>query len=264
MNTATPRVLNIQELDLNIIHPNYDDILKPETSRGGSKIVVIGKPGSGKTHLISSLLYAKRKIIPTGIVFSGTEDSNHHYRQMFPSTFVYNKLDKEKIQDFVKRQKIAKRYLQNPWSLLLLDDCTDEPGIFNTSLFQNLYKNGRHYGMLYILSLQYAMDVRPVIRTNIDGTFILRETNLKNRKSIYENYAGVIPTFKMFCDIMDSLTANYTALYIHNATTSNFWEDCVFWYKAPKEIPPFRFGSHDFWSFHQQRFNDEYKDPFTF
>lgn len=264
MNTLTNNVLSIKELDLNLIHPNYNDVLAPETSRGGSKIVVIGKPGSGKTHLISSILYAKRKIIPAGLIFSGTEDSNHHYRNLFPSTFVYNKLDMDKLHDYVKRQKIAKRYLENPWSLLLLDDCTDEPGIFNKALFQNLYKNGRHYSMFYILSLQYCMDVKPVIRTNIDGTFILRETNLKNRKSIYENYAGVIPSFKMFCDIMDTLTADYTALYVHNAGTSNSWKECVFWYKAPRHIPDFRFGSHDFWSFHEQRYNTEYTDPFTF
>ena len=42
------------------------------------------------------------------------------------------------------------------------------------------------------------MDVKPVIRTNIDGTFILRDSNLKNRRSLWENYAGIIPDFGMF------------------------------------------------------------------
>ena len=82
--------------------------------------------------------------------------------------------------------------------------------------------------MLYILSLQYCMDVKPVIRTNIDGTFILREPSLKNRRALWENYAGIIPDFSTFCEIMDQITDDYTALYIHNATQSNKLEDWVY------------------------------------
>jgi hypothetical protein len=216
---------------------------------------------TGKTTLISSLLYEKSHIYPSGLIFSGTEDSNHHYSTIFPSTFVYNRYDKEKLKDYIKRQKIAKEHLENPWSVLLLDDCTDDPKIFNDPLFQGIFKNGRHWKMWFILSLQYCLDVKPVIRTNIDGTFILRETNLRNRKALWENYAGVIPDFSDFCDIMDQLTNDYTALYIHNATTSNKIEDCMFWYKA-KPIPPdFRFGCDDFWAFHNGRYNPNYIDP---
>ena len=106
------------------------------------------------------------------------------------------------------------------------------------------------------------MDVKPVIRSNIDGVFLLRESNLRNRKSLYENYAGVIPDFQTFCDIMDQVTNDYTALYIHNATTSNNLEDIVFYYKAKPVPDDFRFGSKDFWKFHNHRFNHQYNDPF--
>lgn len=211
---------------------------------------------TGKSTLITSLLYEKSHIFASGMVCSGTEDSNHHYSQIFPETFIYNKLEKNKIEDFVKRQKIAKKHLQNPWSVLLLDDCTDDPKLFTDPLFQNIFKNGRHYKMWFILSLQYCLDVKPVIRTNIDGTFILRETNLRNRKSLWENYAGIIPDFTMFCEIMDQLTTDYTALYINNATTSNKIEDCVFWYRAKPVPPEFKFGCQDFWEFHNSRFDE--------
>ena len=213
---------------------------------------------TGKSTLITSLLYEKSHIYTSGMVCSGTEDSNHHYSQSFPETFIYNKLEKQKVEDFVKRQKIARQHLPNPWSVLLLDDCTDDPKLFVDPLFQNIFKNGRHYKMWFILSLQYCLDVKPVIRTNIDGTFILRETNLRNRKSLWENYAGVIPDFTMFCEIMDQLTNDYTALYINNATTSNKLEDCIFWYKAKPVPKDFKFGSQDYWDFHNSRF-DEHK-----
>ena len=137
---------------------------------------------TGKTTLIASLLHAKKHIFPVGIVMSGTEDSNGFYRKIFPSTFVFNQYDEEQIKKFVKRQKIARQYLPNPWAVILIDDCTDDPTIFNKPLQHGMYKRGRHWNMWYILSLQYAMDVKPVIRTNVDGVYILREPTLKIRR----------------------------------------------------------------------------------
>lgn len=218
---------------------------------------------TGKTTLIASLLYAKKHIFPVGMAMSGTEDSNHFYRSVLPSTFVFNTYDEEQVEKFIKRQKIAKQHLENPWAVIILDDCTDDPALFRKPLQNGMYKRGRHWKMWYILSLQYGMDVRPVIRTNVDGVFILREPNMRNRRVMYENYASIIPDFKLFCDILDQITNDYTALYIHNTTKSNDWRDCVFWYKA-KPIPKdFRFGCPEYWQFHNERYNPDYVDPVT-
>ncbi len=254
------RTLRIRELDPDIIAPRTERMNDPDY--GGSKIVVIGKPGTGKTTLITSLLYEKSHIFPSGLVVSGTEDSNHHYSTIFPSSFVYNKLNFDIVQSYVTRQKLAKQQgLANPWSVLLLDDCMDTPAMFNHPLFHSIFKNGRHWKMFFILSLQYCMDIKPVIRNNVDGTFILRESNIRSRQSLWENYAGVIPDFTDFCDIMDNITTDYTALYIHNQVQTNNLDDCIYWYKAKPVPKDFMFGSEDFWLHHYSRYNPDYKDP---
>ncbi len=189
------------------------------------KLVVIGKPCTGKTTLITSLINAKQHLFPMKIIISGTTGDSNHYSSTFPNAFVYNSYDDNIIKQFISHQMTN----LTP-GLLVLDDCVNDTT--NTPLFQNLYKNGCRYNMLFILSLQYCTDVRPCVRINIDGVFILRETNLKTLKFLYENYAGVIPSFFIFYHLMDQLsTNNFTALYINNREYSNNWEDCVFWYR---------------------------------
>ena len=67
---------------------------------------------------------------------------------------------------------------------------------------------------------------------------------------------------KNFTPTMDQITDDYTALYINNTNQSNKLEDCIFWYKG--KIPPngWKFGSKDFWRFHNKRYDRQYKDPF--
>ena len=257
--TTEPQVIKIRELNLEMIQPNTSQLTKDENR--GFKLVCIGKPGTGKSCLISSILYAKKHIIPVAMVMSGTEDSNGFFKTLIPSTFIYNKYDEDQIYKFIKRQKLAKQHLQNPWACLILDDCTEDPAVFRKPLQNGIYKNSRHWKMLYIVSLQYALDVRPSIRSNIDGVFIMREPSLKNRKNIYENYCSIIPDFKTFCDLMDQVCNDYTALYVHNLTTTNDWTECVFWYKA-KIPPPFKFGSPEYWHFDEQRYDPNYVDTF--
>jgi hypothetical protein len=252
--------LYIKELDIDMINPTTENYNDPE--KGGSKLAVIGKPGTGKTFLIDSIIYKKSHIIPYAMVINGTESSNKHCRNIFPELFIYNELKKKYVEKFVNRQKIAIEHLANPWGLLLLDDCMDDPKLFNDKVFLNLYKNGRHYKMLFILSMQYCMDIKPAIREATDGTFILREVGLRARRKIYENYAGIIPTFEIFCELMDELTGDFTALYIHNQTDSNDWQDCVYYYKAKPVPKNFRFGSKWYKRFGKKRYNSEYVETY--
>jgi len=107
--------------------------------------------------------------------------------------------------------------------------------------------NGRHLDMMTIITMQYPLGITPNLRTNVDFVFILRENILGNRRRIYENYAGMFPTFEMFCDFMDQCTENYEGLVICNNVSSNKLDDQVFWYKA-SEHPPFRLCDQTLWA----------------
>ena len=100
--------------------------------------------------------------------------------------------------------------------------------------------------MFFIISMQYPLGIPPNLRTNIDFIFILRENIVANRKRIYDNYAGMFPTFEIFCQVMDQCTENFECLVIDNTTKSNKLEDTVFWYKADSR-PSFRVCQDEYW-----------------
>lgn len=245
-----------EEYVINEFHP---DLVAPtrenykNKSQGGSKLVFIGKPGTGKSTLIKYMLYSKSDVIPFGVVMNGTESSTNYYSQIFPPLFVYDKYHENIVENFVERQKKAKDTMSNPWGLLLLDDCTDSKGVFKSEIQNGIFKNGRHWKLLYILSLQYSVDLPPALRTCVDGAFIFRETNEKNLKNLYENYAGVFPNFKLFKTYMEKITGNYTALYVDSQNQAvKEWYECVYYVKSP-EIPNFKFGCKEFRAYGKDR-----------
>jgi len=107
---------------------------------------------------------------------------------------------------------------------------------------------------MLLITMQYPLGIPPTLRTNIDYVFILRE----NRKRIYDNYAGMFPTFESFCQVMDQCTENYECLVINNNAKSNRLQDQVFWYKADAHND-FRLGSKEFWDLSKQ-INDDDED----
>jgi hypothetical protein len=241
--------IKLRELNLDQIRPNEESI---RTSMGGSKITIIGKPGSGKSVLIKAILNAKKHLIPVGTVISGTEDTNKFYSRMFPVLFIYEKFKLSIVEAVQRRQKIAKDNLPNSWAVLVMDDCMDDVKVFNDPIMVGLMKNSRHWNLLSIFSNQYVFDFKPVIRSNIDGVFIFREPNQSNREKIYKNFASIIPTYKLFCQIMDAITGENTCIYIDNQTTSNDWKECVYYYKAPL-VSEFSFGCDEYWQFSDDR-----------
>lgn len=224
-----------------------------------SKIVVVGKPATGKSTLTRDLIKVFRHMFPVAKIFSGTEENNHFYSSMFPDLYVHSEYSESEMEDFAKRQKLAMRNNpENPKGLLIVDDCSDDPKFFNRPLFQKFYKNGRQWEMMFILCLQYGMDVRPVIRTNIDYIFIFREPIEKNRKAIWTNYASITGSYEDFCDIMDQITEDYTALVIDNRQQSNDREDCIYYYKARIHKDDFKFGCTEYRQSAEQRYDPNY------
>lgn len=217
------------------------------------KCVFIGKTGTGKSLLVKDLLYTQRKKIPVGQVISSTEFASPFYSKFIPKIVIHGEYDTAKIKNIIKRQRqLVKKYGETDCrasSFLILDDCLhDSKNWVKDKHIKDIFFNGRHYALLFILTMQYPLGITPDLRTNIDYTFILREPIQKNRKRLYENYAGMFKSFEDFCIALDELTDDYGCMVINNRTRSNKLEDQVFYYKA-KVHGDFRMCTEDLWTY---------------
>jgi hypothetical protein len=226
------------------------------TENKGPVVVLIGKRDTGKSFLVRDLLYYQQEI-PIGTVISGTEEGNGFYGKMVPRLFIHNEYNSAIIENILKRQRTVlnqvkkemetyKRSSIDPRAFVILDDCLYDNTWSRDKLMRLLFMNGRHWKVMLVITMQYPLGIPPTLRTNIDYVFILRENYIANRKRIYENYAGMFPTFESFCQVMDQCTENYECLVINNNSKSNKLQDQVFWYKADNHND-FRLGSKEFW-----------------
>ena len=229
-------------------------------------IVLIGKRDTGKSFLCKDLLYYHQDI-PVGTVISATESANQFYGNMVPPLFIHDEYNEEIVQRVLHRQKKAvEKHNQeieqfqtskvDPRGFLILDDCLYDSSWTKSKHIRSIFMNGRHYKMMFLVTMQYALGIPPNLRTNIDYVFILRENIVSNRKRIYESYAGMFPTFEIFCQVMDQCTENYECLVIDNNAKSNKLQDQIYWYKAAPH-GEFRLGSKEFWEISKNLGSDD-------
>ena len=250
--------LNLRKFDIRSITPD-------------KVCIFIGKRETGKSFLVKDLLWHHRAV-PIGTVISGTEAANTFYGDIVPSLFIHDAYTPEIVSNTLKRQKLVIDKIKqeersygagnssiNPNAFLILDDCLYDNSWIRDTNIRSLFMNGRHWKILFIITMQYALGVPPNLRTNVDYVFILRENFVSNRKRLYEHYAGMFPSFDIFCQVMDACTENYECLVIHNNAKSNKLEDQVYWYKADLH-DDFQIGHPQFWKYHCDNFDPNFDD----
>lgn len=217
-------------------------------------VLMIAKRRSGKSVLVKDLMYYKRKELLTGVAMSGTESGNGFYGEWIPPVFVYSDFDKEALQRLVDRQKKMTKAGKAMPVFVILDDLGFDRKIMTDKLIRELFLNGRHYKITLFLCLQYALDIPPALRSNIDVVIVLKENVF--REKLYKNFFSMVPNLGTFNTIMDSVTADHGALVLDNTSHSSKLTDNIFWYRA-KLDRPFKLGTPEAWKFSKSRYKDE-------
>lgn len=253
----------------------------------GALVAVIGRRFSGKSWAIRSILHIfGDRGVPYGAIFSGTEHCSPFFQDYFPDSFIYTEEDfsDERIKEILDQQAalcqtykekikdcICYHCKKNPYNydfrkghcihsnlLLITDDMMSQERLLKkSSNYRKLFTEGRHYNINYFLCLQYALGLPPTLRTNMDYIFLYGEDEVANLKKLYENYAGVIPDFNMFRNILDQCTEDFGCLVIDKRSKSKKLEDRIFFFKA-SDPGDFKFGSRKMWKAHEENIRSQH------
>ena len=223
--------------------------------KNDSVVVFIGKRNTGKSYCMKDILNYHRDI-PVGVVISPTEKANGYFEKFIPKMLIYDECEEKTIKKFLDRQIniSGQRKLEmqrsgsssiDPRAFLILDDCLYDKKWPSDKNIRSIFMNGRHYKIFFLITMQHALGLPPVLRSNVDYVFIFRNNIMKEREKIYHHYAGMFPTFDAFNQVMDQTTENFECLVVDNKVQSNKLEDQVFWYKASESN--FRMCSNELW-----------------
>lgn len=227
----------------------------PRNLKDDSVVLFIGKRNVGKSFCLKYIM-SFHQSIPVGVVVSPTERANHFFESWVPKMLLYDEYTEGTVSKFLDRQtKITDQYNNekkkygrtdlDPRAFLILDDCLYDKSWPNSKNIRCLFMNGRHYKVFFLITMQYPLGIPPHLRANVDYIFIFRDNQIKNRERIYQQYAGMFPSFDIFSQVMDQCTENFECLVIDNKVQSNKLEDQVFWFKACEN--QFRLCSKELW-----------------
>lgn len=210
-------------------------------------IVMIAKRASGKSWVCRSIL-KHFKDIPVGLIIAPTERMANppFYSDFFPDSYIHYEYKSETIEKLLYRQDImiekkmdreqqGKRPI-DARGFILMDDCLSKKGSWmKDQPIMELLFNGRHYQLMYMLTMQFPLGITPELRCNFDYIFLLKEDFYSNLKRLYDHYAGMFPTFDSFRLVFKELTANFGSMVIVNRGAADSFLDKVFWYRAQND-----------------------------
>ena len=237
-----------------------------------ASICMIAKRGSGKSILCKDILYHFKDILPGGVIISPTDKMNEFYGRFFPKIFIHYEYKTEILDKLLKRQeiiieKMRKKYKEgkilNPRAFLVMDDCLASKGKWaKDPKIMEVLMNGRHYQLMYILTMQFPLGISPELRNNFDYVFLLADDTVSNQKRVWEHYAGIFPTFSNFKGVFNELTKDYGAMVIVNRGKRETFHDKIFWYKADRHSIN-RIGDKQFNDFDKKNYDKEWKAKFA-
>lgn len=236
----------------------------PSVIKDDSTCLFIGRRRSGKSTLVTDVLWHKRHL-PVGVVMSGTEEGNHYYKNFVPDLFIHGGFNKTTIERIIQRQKTLLNTKGTVAPVfLLLDDLMFDRSYMRETCIRELFFNGRHWKIFFMVTMQDCLGVDSYVRGQGDYVFVLKtDSSLKNLQRLYDHFfGGVVPTFKMFKQIYDSCTEDYQCIVIDNTSLSSAIEDRIFYYKATVGRK-FRIGNNAMWSLHRKLYNPNHSSVKT-
>jgi hypothetical protein len=214
-----------------------------ETMADSPAIMLVAKRRSGKSWVCRDILRHFNNI-PVGMIIAKSEKKADEpfYSEFFPDSFIFYEYNEKILKNLFYRQeqmiekskeKKEKGIIIDPRAIFLMDDCLSDKGTWaKDPLIYELMFNGRHYKILFMLTMQSPLGISPELRSNFDYFFLLATDIENHMKKLYENYAGMFRNVKEFRTVFKQLTVDHQSMVIANTSADRPFQEKVYWYKA--------------------------------
>lgn len=222
---------------------------QPDTMPDGCSSLVCGMTGSGKSVVSKNILRWKVDL-PRGICACTTEGINGFWSKFVPGPLLYYEPDPTLITKLMDMQMELPRNEEGDGpkdgAFAIFDDCLQNKYFMNSEEMDKLLLTGRHYKIFSVLTAQYIMNVRKVLRQNFNYIFLLPTQSRREIKNYYEEVGTIFPSWKSFLKTFLQIADQGGTMVIHQSARKDHLPTQVTWYKPQLDLE-YKLGSKIFW-----------------
>lgn len=210
-------------------------------------ILLVGRRGSGKSKALDDLMFHVSSKVDFGVAMTPTEDTARSFRKCMPDGWIHSAYSAEKVDTLLKSQRELAKNDKQRNLFVVMDDCMYDKKILKSTVIRDLFMNGRHQHVTLFNAMQYVMDMPPDLRTQVDYCFVFKENIMANKVKLWKYFFGMFEKYDDFNRVLERCTDNYGILVLDNTTPTSELNQCVFWYRANLNLPPYKMGKQVYW-----------------
>ena len=201
-------------------------------------LVINGRQGQGKSHVIRFLMGEHRKRFDFGLVFTQTKFGKGNYDYIDPD-FVHPEYNPKALLELKRLHARLIKQGKKPCSFVIFDDCITGKQ-WQCPEMQSAVTQVRHYNFLIIISTQSPVKVANFFRTNVFQTIIFKMQGKLVIQALYEAYGQAFDSLLEFKRYLFDNTGHYSFIYFDSQCLSENRDDQYKIMKCPEVIPPFK------------------------
>ena len=208
--------------------------------------LIVGKPGSGKTHCLKSIMldYARQKHFKFGVCF--TQNTMTSDLDFLPKKAIDDDYSDQKLQAYTKRLITIRETNKGkalPPSFIIFEDMigSNKLNLYSNTMNKFLILH-RHLNISVFFLSQYlgGRTGSSTLLREVTNYAVLFNTKFANSKDfLWKSCGGLFAKSQDFYDLLDDATREKHRALLYDASEDNP-TTAYKYFKAPKDIPEFK------------------------
>lgn len=205
--------------------------------------IMVGKPESGKSHLVKSMIYDYQKAGYFKFIIAYVRTKFNHDYDYLPDQYVYESFDEDRLMKHIDKMREWRKKNNKPLppNLVIFDDLLGDIDWYSPRM-TNWLCSFRHTNTSIIMTAQYLMGSKSVstcLRECSNVAFIFNSKFKNSLKALYDAYGQLFPSYDDFCERFQHTTSTKYQCLVYDASVETL-EDNYIAFSAPQTIPPFK------------------------